>query len=815
MASPKQYEMFLVGGAYDASSGEAVIELFGRTREGDSLTARFYDFHPYFELREPSPETVTRLKADPDYRNSQEVTRWVDGKDRPCLRVEVSLPGTVPKFRSNYGLPEDDTSVLACDIPFAHRFLYDKLKAGSAAITFEGTPEAPEVQRRYSTQQVVRVVGEISSAPSFKPELTYLSFDIENSLVDRRIFCLCGVVQRGDGTREEFSFDGEEHSILQRFVDKIRSVDPDVITGYNIGGYDLPLLKERAEKNGFPKGDLTFGRDGGPLSDFGDRLWRAHGRVIADAWWSVRTILHPKQESLQYVSNQMLGEGKIDVDRRNIDAEWAADRAKVLRYCVKDAELALRILLELRAVERAENMASVAGVYLDEGLNGRTSTLVDSLLIRGADERKIGVPPTHRTRGEAPIEGGFVLDLKPQLANWVVVLDFKSMYPSIIISRNICFTTLSEQGPTEAPNGTHFLSKSDRPGLIPDILRWLMGERDRLKRLSREATVPSDREYYDGLQSAVKILMNSFYGVMASSFYRFTNKDIGAAITAFARNEIRRVIDEVKNTGAEVLYSDTDSVFVKSPVDDLEGSRKFGTDIASRFTREGVTFEFQSVFASFFSHGAKKRYVARQVWPKEEQIVRGYETRRSDSFELQVEALNEIFRLILDGRKDEAVESAKEVVKRTLAGEVPKEKLVIARTVRAEEEYNEKTRGNLPFLRVYKKLKDEGFDVIPGMKVAWIVVDSKKSPQDIEPYLLGRAYPAGRDPDFRYYAERLAQTLARITEVFGVPEEELLGKPTQQRLGDPPERPDITADLDTPVTSLRSPSARGRQTTLL
>ncbi len=812
MPEPQRYEMFLIGGSYDSSSGKPVVELFGRTRDGLSVAARYYGFKPYFELRDPTPETRERVRQDPDYDDSREVTLLVDGKDRPCLRVEVKLPNTVPKFRTTYGIPDDDTSVLACDIPFAHRFLYDKLRAGSATVAFTAVPETPAVAQRYSTDQVVQIVGEIESAPPFKPELTYLSFDIENSLKDRRIFCLCGVVQRGDRAAETFTLEGDERAILEGFVRQVRKSDPDIITGYNIGGYDLPLLEERAQKLGLPKGALAFGRDGGPLSDFGDRLWRAHGRVVADAWWSVRTILHPKQESLQFVSNLMLGEGKMDVDRRNIDAEWMADPKKVVLYCIKDAELALRILRQLRAIERAENMASVAGVYLDEGLNGRTSTLVDALLIRGADRRGIGVPPTHRTSGEAPIEGGFVLDLKPQLANWVVVLDFKSMYPSIIISRNICFTTLSEAGGTVAPNGVRFLTKDVRAGLVPEILRDLMGERDRLKRLARDATDPREREYFDGLQSAVKILMNSFYGVLASSFYRFTNKDIGAAITAFAREEIHRVIDEVRKTGAEVLYSDTDSVFVQSPAPSQEGSRRFGEDLASRFTREGITLEFQSVFQSFFSHGAKKRYVARQVWPKEEQIVRGYETRRSDSFELQVEALNEVFRLILDGRKDEAVEYAKGIVKSTMAGGAPKEKLVIARTVRAEQEYNEKTRGNLPFLRVYNILKDEGYDVIPGMKVAWIVVDSKRSPQDIEPYLLGRPFPERRQPDHRYYAERLAQTLARITEVFGVPEEELLGKPAQQKLGDPEDRASISADLDSPVTALKSSRAKVRQT---
>lgn len=810
----EKYEVFLVGGSYTYEGDEPVVDLFGRTADGVSVTARVRGFFPYFFLKEPSQETLDKLGADKHVRRRDSKELWVDGAQKNCTRVEVTQPHTVPEYRRKYGNPDDEMSVLACDIPFSHRFLYDNLKAGSATVTFEAEDEDPAAASKYSTDRVVRVTRPISASKAFRPKLTYFSFDIENSLKDRTIFCISYIVQKGSEKVKTRTLHGDEKKILMDFIAEIRKADPDVITGYNIGGYDIPLILERAGKLGIPKDALGFGRDGGPLSDIGDRLWRAHGRVIADAWWSVRTILRPKQESLHFVATLMLGEGKLDVDRRNMDEEWRKDKDKVMLYCEKDADLALRILLKLRAMEKAMDMASVTGLYLDEGLNGRTSTLVDALLIRAADSRAIGVPPSHFLKREAPIEGGFVLEMKPQLAHWVVVLDFKSMYPSIIISKNICFTTLSPDGTEVAPNNVRFISKSERPGLIPAILKDLMAERDKLKRLVRESPDKDERDYYNGLQEAVKVLMNSFYGVMASSFYRFTNKDIGAAITAFARNEIRRVIDEVEKSGAGVIYSDTDSVFVQSPELNLEGARSFGEKMSAKFTHEGSTFEFQSVFESFFSHGAKKRYVARQAWPKEELVVRGYETRRTDSFGLQVDALNELFNLILDGQTDRAVTRAREIVKTTAEGSVEMEKLVIARTVREEGEYNEKTRESLPFLRVFRKLKEEGFDVVPGMKVAWIVVDSKKSPQDVEPYLDGRPYPSNRPPDYRYYAGRLAQTLSRLTEVFGCDEEGLLGKGgAQQRFAKSEKTATLDADLDTPVTTLKAGSTKGRQTT--
>jgi DNA polymerase I len=397
------------------------------------------------------------------------------------------------------------------------------------------------------------------------------------------------------------------------------------------------------------------------------------------------------------------------------------------------------------------------------------------------------------------------------------VLDFKSMYPSIIISKNLCFTTLSPEGTTVAPSGAHFVPASVRPGIIPSILRDLLTDRDRFRKLAAQATQPEVRQYYDGLQNAVKILMNSFYGVLASSFYRFTNKDIGAAITAFARESITSIIRALEGEGNEVVYSDTDSVFVRSPEASLEGARRFGETVSKRFTQEGVTFEFQSVYEALFSHGAKKRYVGRTVWPKEELVVRGYESRRTDAFDFQSESLTEVFDLVLKGDTPGAVARARELVQKCRRGEVEPEELVIARSVRAEEEYNEATREALPFLRIFKQLQSEGYDVIPGMKVAWIVTDAKKSPQEVEPWVEGRAL--GKRPDYTYYAERVAQTLARVTEVYDWDARALLGGNMQRKLdpGESGARPSPrgeAAGLDSSVAEVAKP-VRRRTTRML
>ena len=807
-------QLFLLEGSYQAVDDGVVVELFGRTRDGAAMVARYYGFRPYFEVTEPTEEMRQRLAADKEIVDVQDIPIWAGGKERAAIRVTLHRPWLVPQYRDQYRRKGDEWSVLACDIPFVHRFLYDKHVG--LTVEFEAEDEPEDVRARYTVPNVVRIVHapgqDIRPAEGFRPSLRVLSFDIENSIRTRTIYTICGVVEGGDGPRRSFRIaDPTEKKILEEFARVILAEDPDVITGYNIGGYDFPLLMERAGATGLKS--LEIGRERSAPREMGDRLWKVAGRAIADAWWSVRQELRPKQETLQYIARTLLGDSKLDVDRRNMDEEWAKDPGRVMEYCEHDADLALRILQRLRTTEKAADLATVAHLPLEEGMNGRTSLFVDSLLIPRADAQGVGVPTSHFGGRDAPFEGGYVHSIRPGRYEWVVVLDFKSMYPSIIISRNLCFTTLSPEGTTVAPSGARFLTSDIRRGIIPGILAELLADRDRFRQLGRSAESPELARYYDGLQNAVKILMNSFYGVLASSFYRFTNKDIGAAITAFAREAITSIIRELEADGHEVVYSDTDSVFVRSPTPSLEGAREFGEGLAKRFTREGVTFEFQSVYEAFFSHGVKKRYVGRTVWPREEVIVRGYETRRTDAFDYQSAALLELFELILKGDTEGAIRRSRELVAAVRNREVPVERLVIGRTVRSEDSYNESTKDSLPFLRVFKQLRAEGYDVIPGMCVSWIVTDSRKSPQEIEPWVDGRPFP--KEPDWDYYADRVAQTLGRITEVFDWDAAALLCGSHQQRLGGGATvapaaavAPGPPATLDSPLAEVSKPVKR-------
>lgn len=751
---------------------EAYIELFGKTRDKKSITVLCYGFKPYFFIVDPTEELEKAYKRDQTVLSVESDRLFYKGRDHDVLKVTIKLPWKVLEHRNN--LKRRGYNTLSADIPFHHRFVYDNDMGSCIRVTGDIT------DGMYSTDIIMKM-SSFENIEAFDPGLRILSFDIENSIAHDFLYTVCAVIEEDNVYRNCEPIVGSEKDIITKFAELIQNEDPDVITGYNIDNYDIRKMQERALYNKM-KDALAWGRDKGQPKIVNDRFWRLKGRIIIDAWWAVKKELRPKQETLNAVSLQILGETKLDVDPKRMDEEWTNNQEKVIRYCLKDAELALKILLSVGSVRRGMDLSTVARLPLDDALNAGSSQLADSLLIREADRQKVGVPPTGRRESGDHIEGGYVHDIKPGLYHWVCVLDFKSMYPSLIISKNICFTTLSPQGEIAAPSGARFLSPEKREGILPKILKDLMQERDKVKTLMKTTADDVERRYLNGLQEAVKILMNTFYGVFASSFYRFTDKNIGAAITSFARENVKRIITEVEADGNAAVYSDTDSVFIQSPNHDLEGSVRFGKDMAERFSKEGSTLEFEKLLEPLFSHGKKKRYVGRVVWPNksDELLVRGYEIRRSDSFNLQSRLLTELFEKILDEENDEALALVKKTVQDTLSKNVDPSDLVISRTCKGLNSYE--NPGRMSNVQAARKMIGKGYDFIPGMKVSWIVTNGNIVPQEVEPYISGAEFEG--EPDYKYYAERLAQTASRITEVFGWDEKGLMNGNQQSTLFD-------------------------------
>jgi len=802
------WDIRIVGAAYKAEAEEKLfIEIYGHTKEGKSIVIRDnvgddYDKRPYCYIQSDDENLLGYLEMKREVLQVKPVTLFHKGKNIICFKVTTRLPKNVKQLREDENV---HGTFFAADIPFHLRYIYDNDLDSCIRVYGKKT-----IRLDYNTQLTVDKIR-YEKIPAFNPKMRILSFDIENSVTgldeevmeeeeeeaidddtfyNRQILCICCVLQENDKIVKTARIHGEEKQILSEFSRFITDNDPDIISGYNIEGYDLRVLAARASTL---QTELPWGRDGSNLSGNKDPKypklnWTVNGRLIIDAWWAVKMELKPKQETLNAVSMQLLNEKKLDVDPRKMDEEWKKDKEKVLAYCEQDAVLSLKILNKLERVRKIMDLATVSKTPLAEVNKNRSSILIDSILIREADRNGAAVPLSTMYNDEDDvIEGAYVHELSAGLFNWICVLDFKSMYPSIIISKNICFTTISDEGTIISPIGAKFLDKSIKRGILPRILEGLMKERDETKKKMKEAQTEDEKSYYDGLQGAIKIYMNSFYGVFASSFYRFTDHNIGGSVTAFSRELTKSIISDLEAQGHKVLYSDTDSIFVKSPTEDLEGSKAFGFQLVEKYSKEGGFLEFEKIFKSMFSHGKKKRYVGKTAWPKEDMVIRGYEIRRTDSFEILSETMMEVFNKILENQIEESIKVARSTVQNVLKGKVDIEKLVISKGCKNFKQY--KKPETQATVQTAKKLQALGHEFIPGMKVSWIVTNSKKSPQEVTPYI--KDHSEHIKPDYKYYADRLSQSLSRITEVYGINQKDLLSVSMQTSLFGPNNKDDI------------------------
>ena len=870
----------------DAGTSEStVLELFGRSKSGESVCLLVSGLRPSFEITPLSAwseelgvsdfilQRIKEVEAMKDVVSvSGPVMKLTDLGVRPIWSVTVRQPFLVPNLRKT--LSKQSWQIYSGDIPFLNRLFLDydlRMHMSVEGTVVDRRNEPNEnlerthavVQAggsgRYSVDVTVACnVSQLKDCEPFPVPFKVFSFDLETSIEHETILCAAAWVEdMGTGTRQSYSFKGEESSIMENLTLIVRSMDPDIITGYNIDNFDLPRMYDRMQaqtkSKQWRKKAQLFGwgrveqseseskrnRSGLFPRRQSTRAWNVAGRSVVDAWWQARMALRPQRETLSFISNLLFPEDeekhKMDVDASKMDMEWANRPEEVMEYCIRDAALPLDILNALQVIRRKEAVAAVAKVTFDTAAIGSTSQLVDSLVIRLADSENVAVPLTGSAEAkEGQITGGYVHEVDAGLHPWIAVLDFKSMYPSIMIGQNICYTTRIDPAQPDqpaddepvytAPTGARFRHQSVRKGLVPRLLEDLMAQRDvhkaALKAAKQEGNVQQE-SFHDSMQYAVKILMNTFYGVFASGFYRFTHRDLGSSITAWARHNIKAIIAQLEEEGHGVVYSDTDSIFVRSPVDGSAPSSlreeeliaaqngeneavdkmkqwniakqsmiDFGLEIAERYSRDSAVLEFEKGLSVFFSHGAKKRYVGQVVWPSEEMLIRGYETQRTDSFNYLTSTMKRMFSHALADEGDELVKFALARVQAVKKAEIDASELILAKSCKGRVSSN----GDIDFtkdyanpdsmaqVRVAKARIALGLGFTSGMKVSYIVTDASQRPMRVEPWLENEENGGISAYDGQFYAERLAAALGRITEAFGWTAKELVSGNKQTTL---------------------------------
>jgi DNA polymerase-2 len=546
----------------------------------------------------------------------------------------------------------------------------------------------------------------------------------------------------------------DEKALLETFFDWLAATDPDLILGWNVINFDLDLIEQRCRPLGV---EFAVGRGGDratvlqPQNARGTKVARVPGRVVLDgidwlraAFWSFESF------ELEAVARALLGRGKHDLgggaeptDKvAEINRLYREDRDRLAAYNLEDCRLVTEIFARANLVEFAVRRAELTGLAMDR--QGGSVAAFDNLYLPRL-HRRGRVAPDVGDAGDGPgSPGGYVMDSDPGLYDNVLVLDFKSLYPSIIRTFQIDPLGLAEPGDDPVPG---FLeARFARDGaILPELIEELWRARDEAKKHGDAA-----------LSQAVKILMNSFYGVLGSSGCRFYDARLASSITRRGHEIIQTSRDRIEEYGHRVIYGDTDSLFVLlgDTVDEREATR-IGADLAVTLNAwwhktladeyrldSFLELEFETLYLRFLmptvrgeQTGSKKRYagLVRTADGGTDLVFKGLESVRTDWTALARRFQRELYRRVFLGLPFE--DFVRETLADLLAGELDRELVYRKRLRRGVDEY---TRNVPPHVQAARKLDK------PGRWVRYVITAGGPEPvRDTIP-----------KPDYQHYRER-------------------------------------------------------------
>jgi DNA polymerase I len=804
---------------YVIVNDKPVLRVFGKDPQGESVCGFYEGFLPYFYA--VGDDVEGKLEGNPHVIKTETVKRTLPvGYQQPRDVCKITLRNPAKTIEVREALRAMGVVPYEADIMFKYRWMNDVSLGGMKWISTEDTngitTDSVSAGKKVKMHDF-RTVEKYEDAP-----LKYMAFDIETVGDDgvmpdeeKDPVVLISVVfspdYRGKGslvlsTRADGGVEAcaDEKAMLERFRDIINEYDADVLTGFNITNYDMPYILKRMEKNNVRP---VFGRcKSKQVRDdvfAGRHRINITGRILADSFQLIRKGWNLKRYGLDFVAKELIGEKKRDVKKSEIGKFWRGTQQQfstLVDYCLHDSVLAMKLLLNMNLLDKYIALSKISGSLVSDILDGGETQRIENYFLREFNKEGYIIPTKvngeRRANGDVDkdLKGGFVIEPKKGLHSMVLVLDFKSMYPSLIRTFNICPTTLligdENVDSITTPNGSRFVKKEMKHGIIPRILENLMLERAKVKKQMKDADARV-KKALDMKQLAIKVMANAFYGYFGYHRAKIHSIDIASSVTALGRQTIHDTVKTMEEEfGYEVVYGDTDSVMIKVPTESMEEAERIGKKLGEKMTGKlpGVMeLEFEKLFKRFLPL-TKKRYMGWSMFRdkngewKDDIIMKGIETVRRDWCELTGETMREIIEIILKKNDvKEAVNYFKAVVNDLLEGKVDADKLTITKTITKRPEAYV---GVQPHVEVIKKMQQRGALEIPGTgdRIGYVIVkgmDMLSKRAEDPSYVKEK----GLQLDPRYYIDnQLLPPVERIFTAIGVSKEELLGLGKQMGL---------------------------------
>uniref|UniRef100_A0A663DY35 DNA polymerase n=1 Tax=Aquila chrysaetos chrysaetos TaxID=223781 RepID=A0A663DY35_AQUCH len=608
-----------------------------------------------------------------------------------------------------------------------------------------------------------------------------------------------------------------ERTLLGFFLAKIHKIDPDVVVGHNIYGFDLEVLLQRINvckvphwskigrlrRSNMPK----LGGRGG----FAERN-AACGRMICDVEISAKELIRCKSYHLPELVRQVLKTERITIlpeEIRNMYSD-SPRLMFMLENTWTDARFILQIMCELNVLPLALQITNISGNVMSRTMMGGRSERNEFLLLHAFHEKDYIVPdkqvfkkPPQKLVDEdedfedqnkskigkkkAAYAGGLVLDPKVGFYDkFILLLDFNSLYPSIIQEFNICFTTVqrlsseAQKRVEEEEEIPELPDPSLEMGVLPKEIRKLVERRRQVKQLMKQPDLNPDLYLqYDIRQKALKLTANSMYGCLGFSYSRFYAKPLAALVTHKGREILMHTKEMVQKMNLEVIYGDTDSIMINTNSTNLDEVFKLGNKIKSEVNKlyKLLEIDIDGVFKSLLLL-KKKKYAALIVEPTGDgkyvtkQELKGLDIVRRDWCDLAKETGNYIIGQILsDQPRDIIVENIQrrliEIGENVINGKIPVNQFEINKALTKDpQDYPD--RKSLPHVHVAMWINSQGGRrVKAGDTVSYIICqdgsDLSASQRAYAPEQLQKQDNLTVDTHY-YLSQQIHPVVARICE---------------------------------------------------
>jgi len=615
---------FIVTSHYDIVEDKPIMRLFGRLDNGKTFEAIVENVQTYFFIKEKD-----EIKAKKVTHIETEKIELQTLKKEPVVKIITKNPKDVSKLRKLF--EDHNIACFEADIRFTRRYFIDKDILST--ITINGKEE----KGNYTD---VRFINPEIEAAEKAIEPKMLSFDLETdekankihsvSLYSDKIKKVIVVNNKAieKTTLKKTIIVKNEKELIETFLKKVKEENPDILVGWNVIDFDIAVLAKRAKHHNIPfilgrTDDITTTRI--ETTYFRDSSVNIKGRIVLDGIHLLKSSFVKLDDyKLNTAAKHFLKDTKlIEGDDRfgKIDQLYKEKPQEFIDYNLKDSQLVYDILLVSGIYQLTIQRSLLTGLHMD-GVKASIASF-DSLYLRELRKKgfvSISVRPQQSEQGI----GGFVMESKPGIYNNILVLDFKSLYPSLMRTFNIdpldyVGTEKEVKGITKkkyiiAPNKAVF---NNNKGILSTLLEKLWKEREEARKNKNELA-----------RYAIKILMNSMYGVLASPNSRFHDRHVSNAITSFGQEFIKKTAEITEEKGFTVIYGDTDSIFVDPKENDSKKAQQIGKQlekelnkfikehIKKEYERESILeLEFEKIYTKFFMPkargsdvGAKKRY---------------------------------------------------------------------------------------------------------------------------------------------------------------------------------------------------------------